>query len=183
MSLQFAIGTISCRSSEHLEASQGISATTVVEPALAVPGILVPGPDGALAKEQLRDYSAVLTEKNMKTTIHGNTEYYQTSLQAVISDRATVGEVNAALRSVGARIIFSQNRNPCIDLEIPDPGGIDALDDIGRRLVRSGAFDSATPESLIEIPGGIPEQPTETVQPDNSMDTWTFERRGARRSR
>jgi hypothetical protein len=140
--LFFILGSVSCRNHGTYEAEK-------LDEQEKVPGTLLVGPESSLAEDVLRDYSAEHSDKDFETVIDGNGVYYKTSLIAVIHDRATVGEVNAALKSANARITFSQNRCRAIHLQVSEPGGIDRLRKISGQLVQSGAFSVAAPESLI----------------------------------
>ncbi|MGO4476212.1 S8 family serine peptidase [Massilia sp. 2TAF26] len=116
-----------------------------------LPGILLPGADSANAVSAIVDYEAVLSESDLEIeTSSGEATNYRYQLSGVISPTATVGMVNAALNSVGARIVGLTAGSPVVFLQAPPPGGMDALVSAGAKLVTSGAFEAAGPEMVDE---------------------------------
>jgi hypothetical protein len=128
--------------------------------ASAVPGILLPGSPSDNAAAGMQDYSAHRSEDDLAliTEASSGIEYYLTQLIVSISEEATVGEVNAALSAVGARVVFSQLKNPVVTLQVPAPPSLDALRAVAERLRASGAFAAVSPLSIPQteaLPPGI----------------------------
>lgn len=113
-------------------------------PVTSAPGTLIIGAPGSIAVSLLHEYAAPRTQMDLVTAIDpvSNAEFYSKELQAVIRATATVQQVNAALTAVGARIAFSQLKNPVVSLQLPSPGDAATLDTIASSLMASGAFDT-----------------------------------------
>ncbi|MDL2337099.1 MAG: hypothetical protein QFE16_04580 [Pseudomonadota bacterium] len=66
-------------------------------------------------------------------------------LNAVISSSATVGQVNAALTTVGARIVAMQDGSSTVTLELSNAGGPQSAQNVTARLAASRAFEPSQP--------------------------------------
>ena len=69
----------------------------------------------------------------------------KTRLEAVISPKATVKQVNEALKSVGASIATMLPGTMSVSLVIPAVSGVDQAREIAKKLVTSGAFHTVEP--------------------------------------
>ena len=117
-----------------------------------VPGILLPGPDSARAEDAIPEVDLPRTAEDLATAVDTNgadTKYNLRQLQAVISATATVGQVNAALQTVGGRIVWAMKRNRVVTIQVPNNGGLAELRAIAATLEASIAFNSV---SLYVVP-------------------------------
>ena len=99
-------------------------------------GTLLEGVSGMNALAALRDYSAPASPA--VTTARPR-------VQAIISADAIVGQVNAALTSVGARIVFMQPGNNRVMLELAHASGPQTPEAVSQRLAYSRAFETYQP--------------------------------------
>jgi hypothetical protein len=85
----------------------------------------------------------------------GGLKIARTSFEIWLEDGATVGQVNALLESIAARIVSSLDDVPALVVRIPDPGSLVALEAlIGS--VQSNPIVQDVFEALIPEPGGLP---------------------------
>ncbi len=104
------------------------------------PGVLLDGLPGAYAYAALRGHveeSAAATSPSYEPSASARLH-----LNAVIAQTATVGQVNAALNDLGARIVAMQPGNSEVMLDVATPGGRPAASQVAARLVASRAFES-----------------------------------------
>ena len=92
-------------------------------------GFLVAGKDKENAIANLFDQIIDLSEDEIVVVVNdGKTQpYYNRLLNAVIDSKATVAQVNQALKKAGVLISFSEEKIPQVTLLIPPPGGKENL--------------------------------------------------------
>ena len=73
----------------------------------------------------------------------GGVEVARTEIELRFTADATVAQVNAALKSVGGRIAGSLAGSPSVQVAIPDPGSLAALDAVIRALARRPGVERA----------------------------------------
>lgn len=115
--------------------SRRTALTVAAPPAIATPprGVLLTGLPGANACSALRVY--VIDAADAQTSASR-----RTPLTAFIDPTATVGQVNAALNAVGARIVAMQPGRNAVAIELEDEGGTKSPRDTVARLMASRAF-------------------------------------------
>ncbi len=146
--------------------------TAYGDPAVVlVPGILLSGAPTDSAVNGMRDFSAPRTAADVVTVSDSSSgmTFYRSQLSANISPTATVGEVNAALSGVGARVVFSLLKNPVVTIQAPMPSSLAELQVIVERLRATGAFSSvvtvAIPQKGELPPGDSPTLPSKKILP------------------
>lgn len=108
------------------------------DPAAAPRGVLLDGVPGTYASTALRGYVD-------DSTLGISAEAAVTErlrLNAVIAPTATVGQVNATLKALGARIVSMQPGNSEVTLQLVTPGGRPSKTDVARQLIATRAFES-----------------------------------------
>lgn len=110
-------------------------------PATAVRGVLLPGVPGTNAYSALHDH----VEETADATASASQR-----LNAVIDRNATVGQVNAAMSAVGARIVSMQPGNAELVLGLAQPAHDPAARHAVAQLLATRAFTS------IHAPGSAP---------------------------
>lgn len=125
-----------------------------------VPGILLPGTGNGKAVSVLQDYIAARAHADLATAVEPGTSltFYTKELQASINKDATIDQVNAALRAVGARIAFSRLKNPLVTLQLPNHGTIADLERVAATLMATGSFDAVSPVFLpqpVSLPANV----------------------------
>ncbi|MES2319452.1 MAG: S8/S53 family peptidase [Pseudomonadota bacterium] len=121
-----------------------------------LPGILLDGAPDSPAADAIPEYQAARTEADLASALDANgAAYYRTQLEAVIADNATVGQVNAALNSVAARLVWSMRMNRVVTLQVPDPGSLAALMQVAAALTALPGIESAS-VSFLPVPDELP---------------------------
>ena len=117
-------------------------------------GFLVEGKDKENAINNLADQIIDLTEDEIALINDGkNPPYYNRLLSLNVDAKATVAQVNQALKKAGVLISFSEEKSAQITVLIPAPGGMENLKKYQATLEKSKAFDSVA----LEVPEDIPE--------------------------
>lgn len=139
-----------------------------------VPGILLPGSANESAEAALHNYRAPRMEADLVTDVVPQSDaiYYRTLLIAVIRKDATVGQVNAALTTVGGRISSMWSADRAVTIQVPDPGTWEGLLQVAEQLKSSGAFESARPPMVLKS-NTLPENitPQDAIIPANPSES------------
>lgn len=101
-------------------------------------GVLLDGVPGTYACTALRGY----IDESVVGASAATATPERLRLNAVIAPTATIGQVNAALRSVGARIVSMQPGNSEVMLDLATPGGRPSQVDMAAQLIATRAFES-----------------------------------------
>jgi hypothetical protein len=123
-------------------------------------GVLLTGLPGDNAYEALQFY-AVVNRQTAATKQPTSAPTPSTPLKATLDPAATVGQVNAALDAVGARIVSMTPRNKTVTLAMSPIGG-DALtsQQVAASLLASRAFKQVQGPGLPVLPEEV------TIDPD-----------------
>lgn len=119
-----------------VSASPRAIAPTAAAGAVSMRGVLLGGVPGLSARAAVRDYSE-------RATPHAPSP--GTFVSAVIGSSATVGQVNAALTQVGARIVAMQEGRSEVTLALSNAGDRAAAQHAAARLATSRAFEPYKP--------------------------------------
>jgi hypothetical protein len=132
-----------------------------------VTGILLQGSPQSPAVDALQDYSAPRTAAELQTTTDSRlgVRFYARQINAVLTEGATILEVNSALTAIGGRIVWSRSKNRAVTIQVAAPPGnaLDSLNQAIATLNASPAFASAS-ISILPRPSALPSN----VQPSIS---------------
>jgi Subtilase family/RTX calcium-binding nonapeptide repeat (4 copies) len=107
-------------------------------------GKLLKGRRSARALRAVRNSDALERHGETDVSRTGNgARVARTAIVLRLARRATVGQVNAALKAAGGRIASALSGSPQLVVAIPDPGTLDALDRVLATLGRMPGVDSA----------------------------------------
>ena len=125
--------------------------------------VALPGLSGSLAMNATYplDVAGPYSEDQLSTDAFGNVTI-RTRLIILLTDNATVGDVNALLSLLGGRIVWMRSRDGILDVLIPDPGSISALDALLGQIGSFVGVKAALPQTI-----DAPE-----VLPDNLRLSW-----------
>ncbi|GGX73862.1 S8 family serine peptidase [Massilia dura] len=142
---------------QEFEVSALVWQVSISPPDPEVPGILLPGIAETKAIDAVPEYEATRTATDLATAqaTPDSPLYYNSQLQAVISSIATVADVNRALATVGARIVWSMERNRVVTLQIPKQANLSALQAVAKQLEETNAFESVSVYFIPE-PSALP---------------------------
>lgn len=125
-------------------------------------GTLLDGLPGTYAHQALRGY---VEEQSLDTAVsQDQTTSDRLQLSAVIAATATVGQVNAALNQVRARIVSMQPDNSEVRLDLEAPGGTPSKHDVALKLMASRAFEAIDGVRTTALPAPLI-QPAPVVDP------------------
>lgn len=82
--------------------------------------------------------------------------FSRTKLTVDIAADATVGQVNAALTAAGASVYWMRPDRALIEVHIPDPGSLNAVNSIANQLAASPGIVSARPHLVHLAPFEVP---------------------------
>ncbi len=151
------------------EEASGRAAAAVVSPhaAATLPvhphGTLLEGLPGAYAHEALRGYVEEAALGTALPSDQAASDHLQ--LSAVIAVTATVGQVNAALNQVGARIVSMQPGNSEVRLDVQAPDATPSPRDLATQLLATRAFVAIDGVRSAALPAPLI-QPAPVVDPD-----------------
>ncbi|UCC39631.1 MAG: S8/S53 family peptidase [Candidatus Aminicenantes bacterium] len=130
-------------------------------------GILLPGDPDNLARDMIYnlDTGKEFTETDISIDPDGR-EIVRNCIEVILREHATVSQVNELLRSIDGQIISMLEGRLALAIQIPDPGKLDALEQIISRIgknpivrrIRKGYIPQ--PQVLPDIwqpPGEIPD--------------------------
>ena len=126
-------------------------------------GILLEGKGSAKALAGVRDVDRVERHAASEISKLGGDRVARTELVLRLGQGTTVGQVNQALRSVGAGIVGSFAGSPMLIVALPDPGSATALGRIIRRLQGLRGVSRVSPSAMAEtqeLPPGIASPPS-----------------------
>jgi hypothetical protein len=150
--LVFAVA--SCTSKPKAKKTKTAKKYTVQKTVQPTRGFLIEGKDQDNAVNNLFDQIIDLTEAEITLINDGkNPPYYNRLLNVVIDNKATVGQVNQALKKTGVLISFSEEMNPQVTVLIPPPGGIENLKKYQSALEKIKVFNTVA----LEVPEDTPE--------------------------
>lgn len=133
---------------------------------LAVPkgGGLLRGGGSARALRSVRNVDDFARHPDSEiSSAPGGLRVARTELELRFTERATVAQVNAALRSVGGRIAGSLKGSPLLAVVIPDPGGLAALDAVIAGLAARPGVARVAQSTMVhtdELPPGLGSPPS-----------------------
>jgi hypothetical protein len=105
-------------------------------------GVVLRGRGRALAA--VRDTDKLARHSGNEISLgRGVVETARTEIELLFRRRATVRQVNAALNSVGGRIAGSLEDSPSLQVAIPDPGSLAALDAVIRSVAKRAGVQRA----------------------------------------
>lgn len=116
-------------------------------------GVLLPGLAGENAYDTLQPYAAEVTQP--------------TPLSATLDLAATVGQVNAALAAVGARIVAMRPGHKTLTIELTTPGEPATNQTVAARLIASHAFQWVQGPGLPVVPREMTADPAVSEPPEN----------------
>jgi hypothetical protein len=127
------------------------------------PGALLKGRRSARATRSVRDTDRLQRHPDSELSrARGGTLVPRTEIALRFRPNATVGQVNAALTSVGGRIAGSLDGSTHLIVAIPDPGDLDALDKVlaglerRKGVRRADRTELAAPQELPPAAGSPP---------------------------
>jgi hypothetical protein len=123
-------------------------------PAPAPPAPGLPGPAPAAALDQVKD---VFSADAFVTDAEVTDGVVRTQIELAFREDATVAEVDALLARIGGRIVSSRAGTLIAVVEIPDPGGLAALDALIAQLAGEPVVRAALP-TFVPEPDELPEQ-------------------------
>jgi Subtilase family len=127
-------------------------------------GVLLKGRRSARATRSVRDIDRFRRHPDSEvSSARGGTLVPRTEISLRFAPAATVGQVNAALQSVGGRIAGSLDGSTHLVVSIPDPGSLDALDAVLAGLERRKGVRRADRTELAaaqELPPGAGSPPS-----------------------
>lgn len=130
-------------------APSAAAAASAVAPATV--GVLLEGAAGLSAMAALRDYTAPSS---------ASPGLPKPRVEAILSANAVVGQVNAALAQVGARIVGMQTGNSRLTLELSGAGASTTPEALSQRLAYSRAFEPyQPPPPQVEDHQPLPDEP------------------------
>jgi hypothetical protein len=127
-------------------------------------GILLKGSPNSPAVSVLTHYIASRTPEELEVAKLRGNEYYCRILEAVISEKALVAEVNRALKEVHAMLAYSSEGNGAVTLTLSQSMDLDGLRKIAKKLTASGAFIAAGP-SFLDGPAASEKNSTQKAIP------------------
>ncbi|MFM9915689.1 MAG: hypothetical protein ACKVOX_07765 [Rhizobacter sp.] len=113
-------------------------------------GGLLTGAPGLSAISVLRDSAEQEGPARVSTSTTASSPK-RARLYALVGTAATVGQVNAALIELGARIVAMAPANRLLTLELADPGSALGLQDASTRLMASRAFEGVAATPLTSV--------------------------------
>lgn len=156
--LSFSIGA--CTTTAPKKKTKSPKKYTAQKSVQPTRGFLIEGNGQDLAINNLFDQIIDMSEDEIVVISDEKAlPYYKRLLKAVIDEKATVAQVNQALKKAGVLISFSEEKTPQVTILIPPPGGMKNLKKYQIALEKSKAFKSVAVE--------VPEDSLEPVLPAN----------------
>lgn len=115
-------------------------------------GVYLTGPQNQTAFSTLRDYGkGDVPEPEIIFDENGAPFVSTTRFLVVLKPKASVGQVNAALKSVGGRITSMKRGKNLLEIRIPDPHrarGLSEVESLAKDLRKLPPFQDALPLSF-----------------------------------
>lgn len=129
-------------------------------------GVLLAGLPGDNAYAALQAY-VVGDREVSETTLPAAALTHTAPLNATLDLAATIGQVNAALSAVGARIVAMQPGHKTLAIELTTSGTPPSNRDVAASLIESHAFQWVQGPGLPVLPGGLTADPAVSEPTEN----------------
>lgn len=150
-------------STETTSTSTGTTSTTTSTIAFPTEGVLLEGDPGAPAVSAVYRFVSLIPLLDTEVEVDARSHRVRrTHLSVAFSPEATIGQVNAALVSIDARIVGMNPGVPVVQIRFADPGSLADLRSLAATLAAEAGIDDvalSTGPALHALPGLYAERP------------------------